>query len=541
MQKVSRISIFGILLFAPAINRIYYGVDLTDEAYSMAIPYRFALGDIPFIDEIAPQQTASFLLYPLIKIYTLLFGTEFLVLFMRYMYLLFVVGIAYLIYKTLNERMGGTLAFLISLLAVFYAPFGAIFFNYNRLAYLMFSAGCFIGVLRRDKLFWSGVLHGLTIIAYPFFAIPCGAFFLIQLLKDRSIKNLYYVYGSLIPLSIFLVIVLGIGFDKLLEMMWSLRSGIHGGGIEKISLMILGIWNQIQYKELIGIYCIGLLILYQKYKQTSVALVLVVLIPFFALKLPSPSAPSWYIIIYGLLAPYLMLFSKKENDFVKSVFAGIWVPSFIAGMTTGFISANGSVNFGIGIVPGALVTSILLVYILREGASEFHKYASVFVPASLAVILLAFQYSFVYSEGNYSRLSEKIEDGPYRGLYTSVEKKQYLGSIIQDFDKFKLEKGKVLFFDFFPAGYLFTTMRPASNAVWLLSPEQFDTGRDLILSYYQNEANLPDVSVRINLIFTYTGSTLKLAYSEDDALVALISQVNGKVFHGEYCDIYYGH
>jgi len=157
------------------------------------------------------------------------------------------------------------------------------------------------------------------------------------------------------------------------------------------------------------------------------------------------------------------------------------------------------------------------------------------------VVLLAFQYSFVYSEGNYSRLSEKIEDGPYRGLYTSVEKKQYLGSIIQDFDKFKLEKGRVLFFDFFPAGYLFTTMRPASNAVWLLSPEQFDTGRDLTLSYYQNKANLPDVSVRINLIFTYTGSTLKLAYSEDDALVALISQVNGKVFHGEYCDIYYGH
>jgi hypothetical protein len=525
---------------ALAINRIYYGVDLTDEAYSVAIPYRFALGDIPFIDEIAPQQTSSLLLFPLVKIYNLLFGTKSLILFMRYMYLLFVIGVAFAIYKALSERMGGTLSFLISLMVVFYAPFGAIFFNYNRLAYLMFSAGCFIGVLRRDQLFLSGVLHGLTMIAYPFFAIPCTAFFLIQLFKDRSIKSLNYVYGSLIPLFVFLIIVLGVGLDKVLETMWSLRSGIHGGGIEKFGHMILGIWNQIQYKEIIAVYCIGVFALSKKYKQASVALVLTVLIPFCAINYPSPSAPSWYMIIYGLLALYLMLFVKKEDNFLRSIFTGIWLPSFIAGMTTGFISANGSVNFGIGIVPGALVTSILLVCIIRDGASKFNQDVSLFIPAALLVILVAFQYSFVYSEGDYSRLSAKIEDGPYKGLYTTVNKKQYLDSIIQDFDKFRLEEGKVLFFDFFPAGYLFTTMKPASNAVWLLSPEQFDTGRDLTLSYYGNEANLPDVSVRINLIYTYTGRPLKLDYSEDDALVALIGQLHSNIFHGKYCDIYYG-
>jgi len=531
--------IFVLALFALVFNRIHYGVDLSDEAYNSALPYRFALGDRPFVDEMAPQQTSSFLLFPLIKIYTLLFGTESLILFMRYMYVLFTIFIAFLIYKTINEHLGKKIALLICLLVVFYAPFGAIFFNYNRLAFLLFSAGCFIGVLRRDKLFWSGVLHGLTLIAYPFFAIPCTAFFLIQLFRYRDFRNARYVYGAFIPLSAFLVIVVWIGFDKLLNMMWSLRSGMHGGGIEKLIHVILGIWDRIHYKEIILLYCIMVFALSRKYQQTSLALVMVVLIPFFAFKISDPSAPSWYMIIYGLFAPYLMLFINSEETFPSSIFLGIWIPSLLAGLTTGFISANASINVGIGIVPGALVTSILLVWILRERASDFNHYVPAILLASLLLILLGFQYKFVYSEGSYVELSERIEYGPYRGLYTSLEKKQYLESIIQDFSKFETDQGKVLFFDFFPAGYLFTTMKPASNLVWTPTPQLFNTDRGLLLRYYDRESNVPDVSVKINLVYTYTGKTLKLEYSEDDALLAFVRQVNRKTYHGEFCDIYY--
>ena len=531
--------IFVIVIFILVLNRIQYGVDLTDEAYSIVIPYRFALGDTPFVDELSPQQTSSLLLFPIVKIYTLLFGTEFLVLFMRYMYLLFAATAAVLIYQTIKDQLGGKLSALISLSVILFAPFGAIFFNYNRLAFLMFSAGCFIGVIGRDKMFWSGLLHGLAMIAYPFFVIPCATFFIIQLARYRSFKNVHYVFGSLVPISAFLLIVLWIGFDKLLETMWSLRSGIHGGGFEKLAHIALEFWNQVHYKELILLYCIGVFAFSRRYKQASLALVIVVLIPFFAFRFPSPSASSWYFIIYGLFTPYLMLFVRREDAFLTAIFWGIWFPSFIAGLTTGFISANGAVNFGIGIVPGVLVTSILLVEILRARATHFQDQIAAFVPASVLIILLIFQYSFVYSEGNYSKLSEKIETGPYRGLYTSPQKKQYLNSIIQDFEKFNVEQGKVLFFDFFPAGYLFTTMRPASNTVWLLSPQQFNTGRDLILRYYENPSNVPDIAVKINLIYNFTGNAQKLEYAEQDALVAFVQRVNSKVYKGKYCDIYY--
>jgi hypothetical protein len=532
--------IFVLALFALVFNRIHYGVDLADEAYNIALPYRFALGDTPFVDEMAPQQTSSLLLFPIIKSYTLLFGTESLIIFMRYVYLLFATAVALIIYGTLREHLGGNLSFMISLLVVLYAPYGAIFFNYNRLAFLLFSAGCFVGVLKRDKLFWSGMLHGLTVIAYPFFAIPCTAFFLIGAFRYRNVKILQYVYGALIPLSAFLAVVLWIGFDHLLNMMWSLRAGIHGGSLEKLNQLILGIWNQVDYKWAIFLYCIGVFALSRKYKQASIALAMIPLIPFCAFRFPSPSAPSWYFIVFGLLAPYLMLFTSKEATLPRSIFLEIWLPSLIAGLTTGFISAGGAINFGIGIVPGVLVTVILLVCILREGASEIHQSVSGFIPGFLLIILLVFQYSFVYAEGSYSKLSIKIERGPYRGLYTSPHKKQYLESILHDFEKFDLDQGKVIFFDFFPAGYLFTTMSPAANLIWSPSPQMFNTSRDLILQYYDDRSNRPDVSVKINLVYTYAGTPLELEYAEDDALVDFVRQVNPKTYHGTFCDIYYG-
>lgn len=531
--------IFVIALFLLVFNKIQYGVDLTDEAYSNAIPYRFALGDVPFIDEIAPQQTSSFLLFPIIKIYTLLFGTEFLILFMRYMYLLFALVIAFIIYKTIEEHIGAKSSLLVSLFVVFCTPFGAFYFDYNRLAYLMFSAGCFIGILKRDKLFWSGILHGLTIIAYPFFAIPCAIFFLIQVFRVRSIKTIHYIYGSLIPLSAFLAIVCYIGFDKLLEITWSMKAGIQGGSLDKLNNLFLEIWHRIQYKKIILLFCVAAFVLFKKYKQASLALLIIVLIPIFAFEIPIYLVTPWYVIFYSLFAPYLMLFVKKENIFLKSIFLGIWIPSFIAGVITGLISANGAMNFGVGIVPGVLVTSIILICIVKEGASDFHNNISALIPATILVILLVFPYGFVYSEGSYFKLTEKIESGPYKGLYTSSEKKQYLTSIMQDFDKFKSEKGKVLFFDFFPAGYLYTTMKPASNSVWLLPPQLYKIDRDVYLRYYNNKSNLPDVSVKINLIYTYTGNTVKLEYSENDALLAFVRQVNNKVYNGKYCEVYY--
>ena len=42
--------VFLLLVIIAAYWRLYYSVEFTDEAFYVAIPYRFVLGDRPFID-----------------------------------------------------------------------------------------------------------------------------------------------------------------------------------------------------------------------------------------------------------------------------------------------------------------------------------------------------------------------------------------------------------------------------------------------------------------------------------------------------------
>ena len=62
--------------------RLYYGVDLTDESYYVAVPYRLVLGAHPFVDETGGADLpASFLIYPFIRAYYAVTGTTGIVLF----------------------------------------------------------------------------------------------------------------------------------------------------------------------------------------------------------------------------------------------------------------------------------------------------------------------------------------------------------------------------------------------------------------------------------------------------------------------------
>lgn len=71
-------------------RRLFYGVDFTDEAFYSGIPYEFVLGIRPFIDELNFLTFPSLILYPFIKVFYMLNnGTEGLILYNRFLFLLF--------------------------------------------------------------------------------------------------------------------------------------------------------------------------------------------------------------------------------------------------------------------------------------------------------------------------------------------------------------------------------------------------------------------------------------------------------------------
>jgi hypothetical protein len=75
-----------LLMFAgvmAAYIRLYYGVDIEDEAFYAVLPYRFVLGDLPFVDELNVQQFSAGLTILPVKAWIWLQGSTFgLILFL---------------------------------------------------------------------------------------------------------------------------------------------------------------------------------------------------------------------------------------------------------------------------------------------------------------------------------------------------------------------------------------------------------------------------------------------------------------------------
>ena len=55
-------------------SRLHRGADLVDEAYFVLVPWRWTLGDRPFVDEQNLSQSAGLLAYPFVKLFALVRG-----------------------------------------------------------------------------------------------------------------------------------------------------------------------------------------------------------------------------------------------------------------------------------------------------------------------------------------------------------------------------------------------------------------------------------------------------------------------------------
>src|SRR5580700_10165291 len=94
--RLGRAALAALALAVVAVSywRLSYGVDFTDEAWYVAVPYRFVLGGRPYVDELSvPQTTAAVLLYPFLWAYHALAGRTGIVLFVRHLHFLVALGV----------------------------------------------------------------------------------------------------------------------------------------------------------------------------------------------------------------------------------------------------------------------------------------------------------------------------------------------------------------------------------------------------------------------------------------------------------------
>jgi hypothetical protein len=110
-----------------------------------------------------------------------------------------------------------------------------------------------------------------------------------------------------------------------------------------------------------------------------------------------------------------------------------------------------------------------------------------------------------------------MEAGPFKGLMTQPEKKVFLRFLEGSIRRYQTD-GRILFYDFLPAGYLMTHSRPGSNTVWQIPPEFFNSNRNAIMEYLQVPEHRPRVVFRTKKVPDFVGGWLTLNYEPTDPL-----------------------
>ena len=83
--------------------RSWYGVDLTDESFYVALPWRFAHGARPFVDETTVAQQAGLLVSPFVWVWRELVGVDGVVLYVRHLQFLFSLLVAAAVFVGLRS------------------------------------------------------------------------------------------------------------------------------------------------------------------------------------------------------------------------------------------------------------------------------------------------------------------------------------------------------------------------------------------------------------------------------------------------------
>lgn len=506
-------------------GRLFYGVDFTDEAFYVAVPYRFVLGAQPLVDETnIVQQTPGVLLYPLYALWHAIAGSDGIVLYARHLHFLFTAGVAALLFLSLRRlRFDAASSLVLACTAVVFVPFGIHGLSYNTFGSGFFTAGCLLGAAwtatgSRKLLVASGFGHALAVFTYPTLvpAVICCFAALYLASRPRSLRSLVpglmpFVVGVLATGAFFL----HRGIETIRELVRRTGEvGEQGGDLGELVDVLDFVWTSFAYKYV----AIGILLALAAARRWRPALAIVPLslVPLTALPddLRTSASSNVYVTSFALLAPLLLL-CLRDDELSRRLVTLVWAPAAVAGLTTAMTSGNGGINVAIGFFPALLVTGALSVLALSRTPS--------LALAPVAVVLavgVALQYLSVYRDNGIQSLTTAIGSGPYAGILTTPAKRDFLISLDRDVEATTGPGCRIVYYDTFPAGYLLGHGAPATNAAWFLDVDDEKETRyqRLLLDHYRAHGRLPDVAVRLDRIPLTTSDGIGQSYDAGEPL-----------------------
>ena len=189
------------------IIRLFYGAELTDEAYAVAESYMVSKGALPFVNNWSQMPGFTLLLSPFAKIYTAVAGgTDGIILFFRFvsfsLNLLTALAVSFVFRKQVDNKV---LLILFPLIYVGASGWDYVAFRGDSMAIDLMAIGVpLIAVYycdNKDSLIaplLSGFLLALSVLSYPTFAFEVFYFVIAILVLSYRNKRGYRFLGFFI-------------------------------------------------------------------------------------------------------------------------------------------------------------------------------------------------------------------------------------------------------------------------------------------------------------------------------------------------------
>lgn len=221
-------------------------------------------------------------------------------------------------------------------------------------------------------------------------------------------------------------------------------------------------------------------------------------------------AAGLYISRLAFLAPFLILLTEnKRNIFKKYVIFG-WVPSMLCYLVIAVSSYGGGGQAAQCLIFPAMITLAEIVLIVEEVFSccicadgngrklIFSRYAALAVLMISVFCEIFVYYSIVYREASVAELNSKITEGPYKGIYTTADKKEYLEDLNRLMGELTVKDKSCMVLYHSSFAYLMLDMRPATPTTWGIYPH-IDNQNSYLQYFSIRPENIPQVIYIVNV------------------------------------------
>jgi hypothetical protein len=551
----------ALLTLVLAWRRLFQGMDLQAESYYVLVPWRWALGDKPFVHEQNLAQVSGFLVYPFVKAFGLLsdYHSGGLVLYSRHLYLGLMVVVAVVAFLVLRRlvRWELALAVVLPFLTFVYRATPQLSYDTMGAAFLTLGAALGVTVLAlgggRRWAFASGVAYGLAVVAYPtlLFVAPFVAVFLALALGERATEMLArlsiaeargsregesgrrawravsaWVLGGLVVVVPFAVYVLSFGV-RTLERCWSYTvhaaqgTDVLGGAPKAVEVardFFLFVWSA-------PYVLIALVVVYLMYlrwpRWGRAALVLVPLVLWRAGQHGGLDAAG-YVIAYAVLTAYLYLFlPERRRETGAKLVLWVWLPALFAGAMTAFTSSAGYRNAAVGLLPALLSSGLFLTWALEpasgggtgaEGTEAVRRsdaasaapprrattpWLALVALLGVVAVTLVLQVQFQQEGRVAAELTRRCDFGPWWGISVTPERYEQLLTFAADLRSEARRDDQLLVFYQTCGLYLFWDGGIAANSYALWGEHPSSPLPQSTVEYYRRYRVVPTLALHV--------------------------------------------